>query len=103
MENLQDMIRGVIQETDEVVEMFYQQKVQEAYTRLDFVTQDMLKAIEVIFQYKAENENLDIDENSLLDSLKEVVSAIEEKDSILVADVLKYEVIERLEAILEQL
>ena len=39
----------------------------------------------------------------LLNALKETLSAMEERDVVLVADVLKYEVIEKLNDIAEQI
>mgnify|MGYP000899564927 CR=1 FL=1 len=96
MDNLKKNIEKVIHEIDEVVEMFYQQKTKEAYTRLDSVLADLLQVVDPIHGYEEEHPEEGVDSESLTDAL----SAMEEKDAILTADVLKYEVNEKLETIM---
>lgn len=103
MENIRQKIEQTISEIDMVVELFYQQKTQEAYTQLDPVLGNMMSTIEAVLAYQQEHTELEIDVNSLTEALREALSAIEEKDAILMADVLKYEVIEKLEAIVDLL
>lgn len=103
MENIRQKIEQTISEIDMVVELFYQQKTQEAYTQLDPVLGNMMSAIEALMAYQQEHEELEIDVNSLTEALREALSAMEEKDAILMADVLKYEVIEKMEAIADLL
>lgn len=100
MGNIKEKITQNIKEIDEVVEMFYQQKTQDAYTCLDPVLGNLLEAIDAIVAYQQEHAELEIDVNGLTEALKEALSAIEERDAILMADVLKYEVIEKLEAMM---
>lgn len=91
MKELREEIETIVKELDSIVEMFYQQKTQEAYTKLNPVLENIMKMAELIQKYYAE---LDMEE--LLNALKEALSAMEERDAILMADVLKYEVIEKL-------
>ena len=100
MDNLKKNIEKVIHEIDEVVEMFYQQKTKEAYTRLDSVLADLLQVVDPIHGYEEEHPEEGVDSESLTDALKETLSAMEEKDAILTADVLKYDVNEILETIM---
>lgn len=100
MENIREQIERSIHEINEVVEMFYQQKTQEAYAQLDPVLGNLLAAIDVTVAYQQEHSELEIDVNGLTEALKEALAAIEEKDAILMADILKYEVIEKLEAMM---
>lgn len=100
MGNIKEQITQNINEIDEIVEMFYQQKTQEAYTKLDPVLGNLLISIDAVVAYQQEHSELEIDVNGLTEALKEALSAIEEKDAILMADVLKYEVIEKLEAMI---
>ena len=100
MGNIKEKIEQSINEINEVVEMFYQQKTQEAYTKLDPVLGNLLAAIDAAVAYQQEHSEIEIDVNGLTEALKEALSAIEEKDAILMADVLKYEVIEKLEAMM---
>lgn len=100
MGNIREQITQNINEINEIVEMFYQQKTQEAYTQLDPVLGNLLKAIDDVVAYQQEHAEIEIDVNGLTEALKEALSAIEEKDAILMADVLKYEVVEKLEAMI---
>ncbi len=99
MENMKQQVEQNISEIDAVVELFYQQKTQEAYNQLDSVLGNLMTIVGGLMQYQQEQENVDIDVNALTEALKEALSAMEERDAILVADVLKYELIEKLEAI----
>lgn len=103
MENIKQQIEQNIEEIDAVVEMFYQQKTQEAYSQLDQVLGKLMTVIETVAVYQQEHTDVEIDITGLTEALKEALSAMEERDAILMADVLKYEVIEKLEAILENL
>lgn len=103
MENIKQQIEQNIEEVDAVVEMFYQQKTQEAYVQLDQVLGKMMAVIELLAVYQQEHTDAEIDITGLTEALKEALSAMEEKDAILMADVLKYEVIEKLEALIETL
>ncbi len=99
MENIKEQLEQNITDINEIIEMFYQQKTQEAYLKLDPVLGKLLSAIDAVVAYQQEHTEVEIDVNALTGALKEALSAIEEKDSILMADVLKYELIEKLEAI----
>ena len=103
MGNIREQIAQNINEINEVVEMFYQQKAQEAYAQLDLVLGNLLAAIDATVAYQQEHSELEIDVNGLTEALKEALSAMEEKDAILMADVLKYEVVEKLEAMMSVL
>lgn len=91
MKELKEEIETIIKELDSIVEMFYQQKTQEAYMKLNPVLEKIMEITELIQKYY---EEFNMEE--LLGALKEALSAMEERDAILMADVLKYEVIEKL-------
>ena len=101
--NIKQQIEQNIEEIDAVVEMFYQQKTQEAYSQLDQVLGKLMTVIEMVAVYQQEHMDAEIDVTGLTEALKEALSAMEERDAILMADVLKYEVIEKLEALIENL
>lgn len=100
MDDLKKNIENVILEIDDVVEMFYQQKTKDAYIKLDSVLADLLQVVDPIHAYEVEHPDDGVDSAGLTDALKETLSAMEEKDAILTADVLKYEVNEKLEMIM---
>ena len=100
MDELKNNINNVIKEIDDVVELFYQQKTKDAYTQLDQVLGKLLQVVDPIHSYSVEHPEAEINAEDLTESLKETLSAMEEKDAILTADVLKYEVNEKLEMIM---
>lgn len=99
MEVLKEKIQNTIKEIDSVVELFYQQKEQDGYIELEKVVLNIMDTVNQIFSYQQQNPEFLVDEDGLTEALKETLSAMEEKDAILVADVLKYEVIEKFETI----
>lgn len=103
MENLKDKIETIIRETDSIVEMFYQQKTREAYNQLDLVLGEIMNIVEPLQIYQTENPRKELDMDGLLNAFKEALSAMEERDTILIADVLKYEIGEKLEKIVMQI
>lgn len=103
MKDLKKEIETVINDLDSIVEMFYQQKVQEAYSELNTALGNIMEITEVVQNYTAQNSDKEINMDILLNALKETLSAMEERDVVLVADVLKYEVIEKLNDIAEQI
>lgn len=103
MDNIKQQIEQNIEEIDAVVEMFYQQKTQDAYIQMDQVLGKLMTTIEAVMAYQQEHEGVEIDVSVLTEALKEALSAMEERDAILMADVLKYEVNEKLEMIMDSL
>ena len=103
MKDLKKEIETVINDLDSIVEMFYQQKVQEAYSELNTALGKIMEITEVVQNYTAQNSDKEINMDILLNALKETLSAMEERDVVLVADVLKYEVIEKLNDIAVQI
>ena len=103
MKDLKKEIETVINDLESIVEMFYQQKVQEAYSELNTALGKIMEITEVVQNYTAQNSDKEINMDILLNALKETLSAMEERDVVLVADVLKYEVIEKLNDVAEQI
>jgi KaiC/GvpD/RAD55 family RecA-like ATPase len=99
MASLKEQIEKSMAQMDDVVEMFYQQKTKEAYLQLDVVLGSFAENIASLCEYQQEHPEIGIDVEALTESLKEALSAMEERDAILVADVLKYELLEKLEGI----
>lgn len=101
MNNIKKMIQDIDLDIEQVVEEFYQQKTQDAYQHLNGTIEKMLVLVDKIAMIQKEQIENAIDGGDLLNALKETVSAMEEKDFILVADVLKYEVQEKLKDLME--
>lgn len=88
-------IQEVNKKIDELVELFYQQKNEEAYGKLNIALADFIYIIEMI--QKQGDEKAQENAGDLNDALKQALEAMEQKDNILLADILKYEVMEKLE------
>lgn len=103
MAELRQIIGDTIQKIDGVVELFYQQKDQEAYGRLEQVLGDMMTTLDAVFSYQAEHDDVSVDEAGLTEVLRTTLAAMEDQDTILMADILKYDVIERFQEVCDQL
>lgn len=75
-------------EIQEVAELFYQQRNTEGYQRLNQLLQDLSSYIVTITEEEKQTE--------FLEALKEALDAMEQKDTTLLADILQYELIEKL-------
>lgn len=103
MDNLKENINALLTELDGTTELFYQQKLQEAYQNLQGVIGQMMETVDKVYLYKQEQPDFPLDEEGLMGALKETVSVMEEQDAVLVADVLKYEVMEKFQEIADNL
>lgn len=99
MNNLKETLSTVIVNIEEVTDLFYKQKNNEGYTRLNSVLINMTNTVEQLFAYKLENNNVNIDENKLILTLTDAMHAMEKKDTVLLADILQYEIIEQFRSI----
>lgn len=76
------------EELEQVTELFYQQKSKEGYEKL----QELLADISL---YVSGVED-DAKQQELLETLTEALDAMEQRDTTLLADILKYELLEKL-------
>lgn len=96
---LSDMLSDI----QEKVELFYQQKTGEALQQFDGVLGNMLSLIDGIFAYKQEHEDFELDEKKIQALLTEAMQALEERDMILLADIIQYDFIEYAQQLLEKM
>lgn len=98
MSDLKDWIMSVVIIVEETATLFYQQKSQDAYTKLlqgiDELTIIIGKLDEIPIK-----DSLNIDKNKLLNTLKETMHALEDRDTVLIADILQYDLIDQLKEI----
>uniref|UniRef100_UPI00307AA154 hypothetical protein n=1 Tax=Jutongia sp. TaxID=2944204 RepID=UPI00307AA154 len=73
MKDLKKEIETVINDLDSIVEMFYQQKVQEAYSELNTALGKIMEITEVVQNYTAQNSDKEINMDILLNALKETL------------------------------
>ncbi|WP_313131388.1 hypothetical protein [Anaerocolumna sp.] len=101
MRELQDVIKDSIQSIDQTTKLFYQQKTKEGYEELESTLNFLANTMDGIFTYIKAGKNIGADENKLVQLLTDSMNAMEKKDTILLSDILQYELKELLENILE--
>lgn len=100
MEFREEIIRRINDKIGKVTDLFYKQKSQEGY-------QEFIGLIDEIYEFLNMIENMNSQEDckaidaKLRNSLIEAVEAMTNKDSVLLADILKYEVVELINGISE--
>lgn len=100
MAELKEQIEQIEQQIDNVSELFYQQKNQAAYNQLEDIIINVAKVIETVYAQNPDNPDVMEKINKLTLTLRETMEAMENKDTILLADMLKYEILEVLQTIL---
>ena len=96
-------IGSVIEELQDTLELFYQQKEKEALDSFGALIDRLMEAMNTLFSYKKEHEDFEVDERKLTTSLKDALAAMEEKDYILLADILQYDFLEYMQELVGQL
>jgi hypothetical protein len=98
MKEINNHINQTIEEINEVSSYLYQQKLNQGYTKLNITLGNIMSVLDEIFSYTKDN-NISFDENRLNTNLMLAMGALEEKDSVLLADILVYEIAEQLKEI----
>ncbi len=78
----------IISEIGEVTDLLYQQKIKEGYDKLNQLIQDLSVYISGITDEEQQQ--------ALLEALKEALSAMQENDITMLADILQYELADKL-------
>lgn len=103
MNQQKDIVAKSVTEIEEVVELFYQQKLQEALDKFQIVIGSIMIAIDALFTFKAEHEGFAFDEVKITNTLKDAMNALEDKDMVLLADILQYDYLEYMNELLENM
>jgi len=96
MKEIKEQIQQVIIEIDELTNELYKQKISMGYNMLNITLGHVMNILEDVFLYRKDHEIL-YDENKMTSNLKLAMDAMENKDSVLLADIMKYEVAEQLQ------
>lgn len=97
------VIANTVQTVRETTELFYQQKVQEGYTKMQDTIAGIMQVVDVLHDYKCAHEEFSLDEARIAGSLTEAMNAMEAGDTVLLADILEYDFIEYLEELSEEI
>lgn len=99
MAELKEKIEQIGEQIEEVSELFYQQKNGEGYTQLEKIIVGVAQVIETAYAVYQGDDAVTAKIQKLTATLQETMEAMEDKDTILLADMLKYEVLEQLETL----
>lgn len=92
MKELITVLENLIDKLDFISLKLYQDKEYEGYTEFTKNIGEMTNIVTLIFQMKESNSGLPFDETLFLEKLTLSVNALEQKDTVLLADILYYEV-----------
>lgn len=84
-------MKDLIEVLDKIIELLYQEETDTAYSLL-------VRCLPIMSAYISDMEDTDLQEK-IMESLKEAVNAMENNDYTLLADIMQYELIEKLEQI----
>lgn len=80
-----------IQTIENATTLFYQQKNKEGYQLLNETLNVLMQTVNLIFIYKSEGNQIDIEEQRLNTVLGKAMTAIEQGDTILISDILIFD------------
>lgn len=92
MLRVRNEIEGIIQSIDDTTLLFYQQKNEDGYAQLDQLLGKIMQGMNDILLLKANGHNIPLQEDQLNQVLFKAMKAMESKDTILLSDILSYEV-----------
>lgn len=96
-----ELVENTLGEVRESVDLFYQQKTGEALQQFDVVLGKVMTMVDTLFAYKESHEEFPLDEEKVKSALTEALGALEEKDMILLADIIQYDFMEYVEELLD--
>lgn len=98
-----EIVENAIQVIRETTGLFYQQKIKEAYDKMQNTIDGILKAVDTLHAYKNENKAFGLDEDRFVTSLTDAMNAMQAGDTVLLADILEYDFVEYLQELTEQM
>lgn len=103
MSQEKEIVENTIHVIQETTELFYQQKVKEAYNKMQETIDHILKAVDILHAYKSGHEAFGLEEERLVTSLTDAMNAMQAGDTVLLADILEYDFVEYLQELTEQM
>lgn len=94
MAELKDLLNEMINDIEEITDLFYQQQVIKGNEKMIPFIQKMTKAVDQMAIIDG------FDSDALLEKLKEALDAMEDKDYVLLGDLMQYEIAEQLKSYL---
>lgn len=103
MSKEKEIVENAIQVIGGTTELFYQQKVKEAYDRMQETIDCISEVVDTLHAYKAGHDTFRLEEKRLVSSLTDAMNAMQEGDTILLSDILEYDFVEYLQELTEQI
>lgn len=98
-----EFVKNALKEVKENIDLFYQQKTGEALQQFDSVLDKVMTIVDTLFQYKEMRQDFLLEEERVKTALAEALNALEEKDLILLADIIQYDFVEYVEELTEEM
>ena len=96
MDSIKEIIKYVIDKIEITTNLFYQQKNQEGFTQLTGIIDSLYTIINRVNELELEGKHVNIDVINMNKILTEAMNALESKDTVLLSDILNYELAEML-------
>lgn len=103
MEDMKKNLKAAITSIEITSKYFNQNKIAEGYKQLEDTIAKIDNIVCITSAYRQQGLEIEINEAKLMESLQEAMTALENKDTLLVSDILEYEVKELLEHNLQTL
>ena len=98
-----ELVKNTLEDVKESIELFYQQKTGEALQQFEGVLGKVMTMVDTLFAYKENHEDFPLDEEKVKSALTEALGALEEKDMILLADIIQYDFVEYVEELVAEM
>lgn len=85
------MLEEAIKLIDEISELFYQQKLEQGYNKFEDAVTMLTQLMNGLFTINLENSEFDTERDKIVQILTSAMQALEAKDTILLSDILQYE------------
>lgn len=103
MPELKDMLKVAINDVKSTTDLFYQQKEHDAYVKFNTALESISSVVEKLFFMYNETGFPEFSQEDFMLNLNNAMNALQEKDAVLLADVLQYDLLEQFEKILKQI
>ncbi|MBO5483689.1 MAG: hypothetical protein J5979_00585 [Lachnospiraceae bacterium] len=98
-----ELVGKTLEQIEQNMELFYQQKTSEALGEFQQVLTELIKMVDILFEYRDNHDGFSLDEEKMKNALTEAMNALEEGDLILLADVIQYEFVEYVKELLNMM
>lgn len=98
-----ELVGKTLEQIEQNMELFYQQKTSEALGEFQQVLTELIKMVDILFEYRDNHDGFSLDEEKVKNALTEAMNALEEGDLILLADVIQYEIVEYVKELLNMM